>query len=49
MSVAIWPVMKSSESMKTITRSGFGEVGEDEIRRVCEQILDDRKRNGNGG
>jgi proteasome beta subunit len=36
-------------TVKMITRSGFGEVGEDEIRRVCEQILDDRKRNGNGG
>jgi proteasome beta subunit len=36
-------------TVKTITRSGFGEVGEDEIRRVCEQILDDRKRSGNGG
>jgi proteasome beta subunit len=36
-------------TVKTITRSGFGEVGEDEIRRVCEQILDDRKRHGNGG
>jgi proteasome beta subunit len=36
-------------TVKTITRSGFGDVGEDEVRRVCEQILDDRKRNGNGG
>ena len=36
-------------TVKTITRSGFGEVGEDEIRRVCEQILDERKRSGNGG
>ena len=36
-------------TVKTITRSGFGEVGEDEVRRVCEQILDDRKRTGNGG
>jgi proteasome beta subunit len=36
-------------TVKTITRSGFGDVAEDEIRRVCEQILDDRKRNGNGG
>ena len=36
-------------TVKTITRSGFGEVGEDEIRRVCEQILADRTRNGNGG
>ena len=36
-------------TVKTITRSGFGDVAEDERRRVCEQILDDRKRNGNGG
>ena len=36
-------------TVKTITRSGFGEVTEDEVRRFCEQILDDRKRNGNGG
>ena len=36
-------------TVKTITRSGFGDVAEDEIRRVCEQILDDRKRTGNGG
>ena len=36
-------------TVKTITRSGFGEVTEDEVRRFCEQILDERKRNGNGG
>ena len=36
-------------TVKTITRSGFGEVGEDEIRRVCEQILQERTRTGNGG
>jgi proteasome beta subunit len=36
-------------TVKTITRSGFGEVAEDEVRRVCEQILDERRRNGNGG
>jgi proteasome beta subunit len=36
-------------TVKTITRSGFGEVGEDEIRRVCEQILAERTRDGNGG
>jgi proteasome beta subunit len=35
-------------SVKTITRSGFGEVPDDEIRRVCEQILADRTRAGNG-
>jgi proteasome beta subunit len=36
-------------TVKTITRSGFGDVADDEVRRVCEQILDDRKRTGNGG
>ena len=35
-------------TVKTITRSGFGEVLEDEIRRVCEQVLDERRRSGNG-
>ena len=29
---------------KSITRSGFGDVPEDEIRRVCEQIVTDRAR-----
>ena len=36
-------------TVKTITRSGFGEVVDDEVRRVCEQILDERRRTGNGG
>jgi proteasome beta subunit len=36
-------------TVRTITRSGFGEVPDDEVRRVCEQILEDRKRTGNGG
>jgi proteasome beta subunit len=31
-------------TVKTITRSGFGEVGDDEVRRVCEAILADRTR-----
>ena len=31
-------------SIKTITRSGFGDVAEDEIRRYCEAILNDRGR-----
>jgi len=35
-------------SVKTITRSGFGEVADDEVRRVCEAILADRARTGNG-
>jgi len=36
-------------TVRTITRSGFGEVPDDEVRRVCELILDERKRTGNGG
>ena len=31
-------------SVKTITRSGCADVGEDEIRRHCEAILNDRER-----
>jgi proteasome beta subunit len=36
-------------SVKLITRSGFGDVTEDEIRRVCEAILAARATAGNGG
>jgi proteasome beta subunit len=36
-------------SVKLITRSGFGEVGDDEIRRVCEAILAARTTTGHGG
>jgi len=32
-----------------ITRSGFGDVGDDEVKRVCESILADRARIENGG
>jgi proteasome beta subunit len=35
-------------SVKTITRSGFQDVAEDEVRRVCETILADRTRNADG-
>jgi proteasome beta subunit len=31
-------------SVKSITRAGFAEVAEDEVRRVCEVILDDRAK-----
>ncbi|HSE46364.1 MAG TPA: proteasome subunit beta [Methylomirabilota bacterium] len=31
-------------TMRTITRSGFSEVPEDEVRRLCEAILKDRTR-----
>ena len=31
-------------SVKTITRSGFADAPEDEIRRYCEAILTDRNR-----
>ena len=35
-------------TVKTITRSGFGDVADDEIRRVCEAIVAERTRSGNG-
>jgi proteasome beta subunit len=35
-------------TVKTITRSGFGEVTDDEVRRVCEAILAERTKIGNG-
>jgi proteasome beta subunit len=31
-------------SVKTITRSGFADVADDEIRRHCEAVLNDRNR-----
>jgi len=36
-------------TVKTITRSGFGEVTEEEVKRVCEAILAERTKTGNGG
>jgi proteasome beta subunit len=36
-------------TVKTITRSGFGDVLDDEVRRTCEAILEERTRTGNGG
>src|SRR2546421_5541673 len=36
-------------SVKTITRSGFGEGADDEGKRGCETIPADRGRPGNGG
>jgi proteasome beta subunit len=35
-------------TVKTITRSGFGDVPEDEVKRLCEAVLTDRSRSGNG-
>jgi proteasome beta subunit len=35
-------------TVKSITRSGFDDVMEDEVRRVCEAILNDRAKSGNG-
>jgi proteasome beta subunit len=35
-------------TVKTITRSGFGEVADEDVRRVCEQILADRTRSEQG-
>jgi proteasome beta subunit len=31
-------------TVRTITRSGFGEVGEDEVKRVCDAVLADRTK-----
>ena len=31
-------------TMKTITRSGFGDIADDEVRRTCELILADRTK-----
>jgi len=35
-------------SVKTITRSGFGDCADDEVKRVCEAILADRRAPGTG-
>jgi proteasome beta subunit len=35
-------------TVRTITRSGFADVGEDEVRRVCETILKDRTKSEQG-
>ena len=35
-------------TVKTITRGGFGDLPEDEVRRLCEVIIDERSKNGNG-
>ena len=31
-------------TVKTITRSGFEDVGEDDVRRICENIVNDRAK-----
>jgi proteasome beta subunit len=35
-------------TVKTITRGGFGDLPEDEVRRLCEAIIDERAKSGNG-
>jgi hypothetical protein len=35
-------------TVRTITRSGFTEVPEDEVRRVCEAVLKDRAKSEQG-
>ena len=35
-------------TVKTIDRNGFGDVAEAEVRRMCETVLADRTKNGNG-
>ena len=36
-------------TLRTVTRSGFSEVPDDEVRRLCEQILSDRAKTEQGG
>jgi len=35
-------------TVKTITRDGFGDLPEDEVRRLCESIIGERAKTGNG-
>jgi hypothetical protein len=35
-------------TVKSITRSGFGDVPEDEIRKVCEDIVRERAQSERG-
>jgi proteasome beta subunit len=35
-------------TVRSIDRLGFGEVAEAEVRKLCEQILDERAKTGNG-
>jgi proteasome beta subunit len=35
-------------TVKTIDRNGFGDVAETEVRKMCETVLADRAKNGNG-
>jgi proteasome beta subunit len=35
-------------TVRTITRSGFTDVPDDEVRKICEQIFNDRKRDDRG-
>jgi len=35
-------------TVKTITREGFGDLAEDEVRRLCETIMSERAKSGNG-
>lgn len=35
-------------TVRLITRSGFTDVPDDEVRRICEQVLADRKRSESG-
>jgi proteasome beta subunit len=38
------PIRKIYPTMKTITRSGFGDVPDDEVARLCETILAERTK-----
>jgi proteasome beta subunit len=38
------PIRGIYPTVKTITRSGYGDIGDDEVRRVCELIISDRTK-----
>jgi proteasome beta subunit len=43
------PIRGIYPTVKTITRAGFVEVADDEVRRVCEAVLNDRAKAEQGG
>jgi proteasome beta subunit len=43
------PIRGIYPTVKTITRSGFAEVADEEVRRVCEAVLNDRTKAEQGG
>jgi proteasome beta subunit len=43
------PIRGIYPSIKTITRSGYADVTDDEVRRVVEQMIAERAKTLNGG